>query len=100
MTPTETENWPSQAYPDAVNRFRGLGFEIDIYIPSIKTAIEYDGAYYHKTKNLLKKDNEKGVLCYENGIKLIRVRDKKLPHAFKYDDESYGDYLQMVCNLE
>ena len=74
----------SQVYPDAVNRFRDYGFELDIYIPSIKTAIEYDGAYYHKSKDSFKKDNEKGVLCRENGIKLIRVRDKSLPYAECY----------------
>ena len=73
VTPTETENWPSQAYPDAVNRFRGLGFEIDISIPSIKTAIAYDGSYYHKTKNSLKKDNEKGVWNISIGWKYKRV---------------------------
>ena len=94
----------SLVYPDAINRFRDYGFELDIYIPSIKTAIEYDGAYYHESKNSLKKDNEKGVLCYKNGIKLIRVRDKKLPPAelctiIKCDDSSRKNIDETITDL-
>ncbi|MDB2536376.1 zinc-ribbon domain-containing protein, partial [Amylibacter sp.] len=33
------------------------GKELDLYIPTLKIGIEYDGAYYHAKK--LKQDNEK-----------------------------------------
>ena len=42
-----------QAYPDAINRYTELFddlMEIDIYIPSKKTAIEYDGTLWHSRK--------------------------------------------------
>lgn len=50
--------------------------EIDIYIPSLKLGIEYDGQYYHRD---LVKDLNKNELCKKNGIKLIRIREPELP---------------------
>ncbi len=65
-----------QAFPDAVNRDVSSGFELDIYIPSIKVGIEYDGHRYH---NNLKKDIRKIDDCVENGIKLIKIREYGCP---------------------
>ena len=50
--------------------------EVDIYIPSLKLAIEYDGAHWHKDIN---KDIIKDDLCKENNITLIRVREQECP---------------------
>lgn len=50
--------------------------EIDIFIPSLKIGIEYDGQYFHKS---LKKDIDKNKLCEMNNIKLIRIREPELP---------------------
>lgn len=66
----------SQAYPEAIYRYKQAGFEVDTYIPSIKTGIEYDGSYYHKDK--LERDNLKDEFCEKHGIRLIRLRSKKL----------------------
>ena len=54
--------------------------ELDIYIPSIKTAIEYDGVVWHTNNTREVKKNEK---CHEQGINLIRVREAGL---ISYDD--------------
>lgn len=48
--------------------------EIDIFIPSINTGIEYDGGYYHTD---ISNDIEKDKICKELGIKLFRIRDSK-----------------------
>ena len=48
--------YAQQYFPMVVNRYLDLGFELDIYIPSIKTAIEYDGLNYHKHKPEMEKD--------------------------------------------
>lgn len=66
-------------YSDAISRYNDFGMELDIYIPSIKTAIEYDGIYYHNSKQAIEKENKKDELCKEKGIRLIRIRDPKLP---------------------
>ena len=60
-------------YPDAINGDKHLGKELDIYIPSLKVGIEYDGQKWHTD---IKKDEEKNKLCYDNGIKLIRIRER------------------------
>ncbi|MCR5450362.1 MAG: hypothetical protein K6F23_13315 [Solobacterium sp.] len=50
-----------------------IGRELDIYIPSLKLAIEYGSWYWHKKR--VKKDNEKRELCCANGIRLISIYD-------------------------
>lgn len=67
-----------KVYPDAENRFMDFGFELDIYIPSKKVAIEYDGVYYHSKDKSIDKDNRKDSLCKNYGITLIRMRDPSL----------------------
>ena len=49
---------------------------MDVYIPSIKTGIEYDGKRWHKN---IKNDLMKDKYCHENGIRLIRIRESGLP---------------------
>ena len=66
-----------QIFPDAINRFKcdWLGrFEIDIFIPSIKVGLEYDGAAWHK-KDKFPRERRKYQLCQEHGIKLVRVKE-------------------------
>ena len=60
-------------YPDTENRYKGFGFEVDIYIPSINLAIEYNGSYFHKGRE--EKDRQKREYCESHGLKLIVVRD-------------------------
>ena len=50
--------------------------EIDIFIPSINLAIEYDGAFWHK--EVAKRDLEKSRVIIENGNSLIRIREDQL----------------------
>lgn len=50
--------------------------ELDIFIPSMKTAVEYDGRYYH---NNPKKDLRKNEICKKNDIELIRFRECGCP---------------------
>ena len=66
-------------FPDAVDRDQTYGFELDIFIPTIKTGIEYDGVYFHSENKKGMSDNEKELLCAKNGIHLIRIREKGLP---------------------
>lgn len=52
------------------------GFELDIYLPDIQAAIEYDGIYGHSTKYGKGRDERKNYACEKQGIKLIRIREK------------------------
>ena len=65
-----------QVFPDAENRSRSVldgRKELDIYIPSIKLAIEYDGVYWHKDS--IEKEIAKYNICREKGIKLLRIKE-------------------------
>ena len=64
-------------FPGARSRFTELGKELDIYIPEINTGIEYDGAFYHKDREM--KDLAKNKLMEDSGVRLIRVREEPLP---------------------
>ncbi len=58
---------------DAVHLYRKNGYELDIYIPSKKIAIEYDGGFWHENKT--KKDLDKNQKCVKDGIELYRIRE-------------------------
>lgn len=65
-------------FPDAMNRYKvGGKIEADIYIPSLKVAIEYDGLYWHK--KAAERDKKKNQSLNDLGIYVIRVRDDELP---------------------
>lgn len=50
--------------------------ELDVYVPELRLAIEYDGPHHVKG---LERDTRKNKLCAENGIELIRVRENSNP---------------------
>lgn len=70
----------SMAYPDAMpNHTPNKNFgqmELDIYIPSLGVGVEYDGEYWHQESE---KDERKDMICFINGITLIRIREPRCP---------------------
>lgn len=100
-------------FPDALNRYKALEdkCELDIYIPSKKIGIEYDGIYWHRNKKDLEKN--KYNICKKNGIKLIRIREsigeenniadciifRRYPYVPDTLDESIK-YLMQELNVE
>ena len=79
-----------KVFPDAMNRYKniwGSRFELDIYIPSIHTAIEYDGEAWHK-KDKIEREQEKYRLCVNHGVRLIRMREQE--YELGSDIADYG----------
>ena len=68
--------YTSKVFPDTIYRHSYGRYELDIYIPSINTAIEYDGGIWHSN---LERDNRKDNYCKKKGIRLFRIRDVALP---------------------
>ena len=58
---------------EVIHSYKEKGYELDIYIPSKRIAIEYDGSFWHKNKT--KKDLAKNFKCEKDGIKLFRIRE-------------------------
>ena len=64
--------------------------ELDIYIPSLKIGIEYDGQAWHQD---ISKDLSKNQICEDNGIVLYRIREPKCP---KLNSSSIDIYIKDV----
>ena len=58
------------------NRSKIDGIEVDIFLPKHQLGVEYDGIYWHQSRE--KNDEEKNQKLNNLGISLIRVREKPL----------------------
>lgn len=70
-------------FPDAISRYKPLWLktkyafsEIDVYIPSHKIGVEYDGQAFHKD---VERDEKKDRQVAAHGITLYRLREPMLP---------------------
>ena len=61
-------------FNDTINRYKGLGVELDIFIPQLKLGIEYEGSYFHKNK--ANSDLKKMEICQDNDILLVYIKEK------------------------
>ncbi|MFI8705479.1 zinc-ribbon domain-containing protein [Bacillus sp. NPDC077411] len=94
-----------QLFPDAVNRYLFENkLEIDVFIPSRRVAIEYDGLYFHSKEENVKRDISKNKKLYDARIQLIRIRNPEAPKIEKYnclliDIEDDKDILNIEVSL-
>lgn len=63
---------------DTVNEDKSFGVELDVYIPSKRIALEYDGVAFHKNERKRNIDIKKNELCIKNNIQMIRILEKGL----------------------
>ena len=68
------------AVSNAVIERNGEAVSLDVWIPSLNTAIEYDGEYWHTSAE---REERKNRFCLDNGIRLIRISE---PGCVKYND--------------
>lgn len=66
-------------------------YELDIYLPEYRLAIEYDGTYGHSKGNGIARDLRKNRKCEENHIALVRIREKDCPEL---NDSSFDYKLE------
>ena len=87
-------------------RLNGRMRSVDIYVPELKLAIEFDGSYWHKNKQQM--DKLKTKLLNEQGHKVIRIRQEPLKKltpndiicAVPYDGKKVtDDVLRMILDL-
>lgn len=67
-------------------------YELDIYVPKYKLAIEYNGVYWHSIEMVDKKYHlQKTLLCNDKGIRLI--------HIFENEWKTYKDKCKsLICS--
>ena len=74
--------------------------KIDIAMPSLKLALEYDGAYWHSQS--VEKDRQETRNFAQAGWRLVRLRVKPLPVIHPSDDlrvDQTIDYRQLVLQV-
>ena len=80
-------------YDDTIQNKRKVlgGLEIDIYIPSIKLGIEYNGNRFHCIESGKNKNYhlQKSLLCREKGIRLIHI----------YQFEDFKKQMNLLVDL-
>ena len=88
---------------DVIHSYREKSYELDIYIPSPKIAIEYDGYFWHKSK--AKKDLSKNLKCQKDGIKLYRIReglpplnDSSIDYVIQKDQKDFPKILEEILS--
>ena len=92
--------YTKKMYPDAVNSYRDIfenGMELDIYIPSIKTGIEYDGIFWHD-KSSQPREEKKYQICKANHIRLFRIKEGKFVDFADTADRVW--YIPKKCDDE
>ena len=83
-------------------KLSGINAELDLFIPSLNLAIEYDGKAWHKNvERDLKKDN----YCFNNGINIVRIREEGTPFynsiaKFIYTTEPDNNLIYMQPVIE
>ena len=64
-------------------RLNGKLRSIDIFIPDLNLAIEFDGSYWHKDKRAI--DKIKSEMLMDEGYQVIRIREHPLKKIFEND---------------
>lgn len=89
------------------------GKELDIYLPELKLAFEFDGKYWHAdsrfykpdsiihtgitAKDIWEQDNKKDLLCEQKGIMLVRI--KEYDWLYNQEFEKYK-ILNIIAGLQ
>ena len=73
------------------------GTEIDIYLPSLKIGIEYNGHYYHKNK---KRDQEKLEFIESSGIRIFRIIEGTKQTSSQRFNDIFLQYPVTFKNLD
>ncbi len=72
-------------------------YELDIYIPSLNLAFEFNGNFWHSSINVSKEYHQnKTKLCYENKIQLIHIYE----FQWKKNKELIKERLRKLFNHE
>ena len=58
------------------DRIKLEGKELDIFLPALNVAIEFDGNYWHSLEGAKERDEKKNQLCEEKRIRLIRIKEE------------------------
>lgn len=90
--------YTKKVFPDAVSSYREIfdnGMELDIFIPSIMTGIEYDGIFWHDQSGI-PREEKKYQICKDNHIRLFRVKEGSFERF--YDNADMVWFIPKRCD--
>ena len=87
---TIIENDRTQMEPNSDNNWLE-NHELDIWLPDIKVAIEFNGTYWHSLPNIVESDHFKKLQCESKGISLIAISEQEWT-----DDQ--GKCKDLICS--
>lgn len=59
-----------------INPYTGYNLELDIYLPELNKAIEFNGSYWHSLEKTIENDKIKLKQCKENNINLFVLQEQ------------------------
>ena len=93
---------------EVISRYKKDGYEIDIFIPSIALGIEYDGEFYHSSRDSREREKRKNAFCELNNIRLIRVKEAfgvhhkdraNIIYRFSKNDDDLNNTIRRILIL-
>lgn len=84
--------YAQKCFPDAINRYKepfDNQMELDIYIPSYRMGIEYDGIAFHNSEDQHDRELRKYETCKKNRIRLVRIKESEDTWRDTADDIFY-----------
>lgn len=87
------ENDRTQMTPNDENKWIE-NHELDIWLPEIKVAIEYNGTYWHSLPERIASDKFKRLQCESNGIQLVVITE----HEWSIDRRGCEELLRRIVN--
>lgn len=96
----------TELYPDLeihFNKTDAINAELDVYIPSLKIAFEFNGIFHYepiygenKLKRTIDNDKRKFQLCLENGISLCIIDTHNVKYLKKERDQKFLDIIKSI----
>lgn len=80
------------------------GYELDIFLPYLNCALEYDGVRYHSNLKKKNSDKRKDEFFFSKGIHLIRIKEVKKYKGDKFTipiaptNEQWEKVITDICN--
>ena len=71
------------------NRHIVSGYEIDVFIEDINAGIEYDGYFYHSSKEALKLEQHKNCIINNAGVLLYRIKETTNDTQIEFENNTF-----------
>lgn len=96
---TIIENDRTQMEPNSENNWLE-NHELDIWLPDIKVAIEFNGTYWHSLDNIAESDHYKKIQCEAKGIKLISISESSWNNNKEFCKSQLSKMVNSCCEVQ